>query len=322
MTEPQWSPSGEDGTTGARQGEGPKSTHAAMEPVRRGRDDEHRSDPVELVGHAAMEPVRRGRDDWDSIVSFFRDLPTNVATFLSELPGKLKEKATEALETLAFWVGYGIGRTIRFFAELPGRIIDFLRELPEKLRERATEAGESFREKIKEKFDQAVEWVKGLPARIADFIKELPGKIREKFEQIRNDVIQLGKDIVNGVIEGIKNTISNVGSTLLGGLRSALDGVKKGLGIASPSKVYMEVGEDTIQGYIVGVQNKARAAADATMSALAPATATTSTQVAAAPAPVPVVAGDSLIAAALRAIREAIATQYGNDPTFALTVAI
>ena len=84
----------------------------------------------------------------------------------------------------------------------------------------------------------------------------------------------------------------------------------------------MEVGEDTIEGYIVGVRNKARAAADATMSALSPATATTSTQVAAAPAPVPVVAGDSLIAAALAAIREAIATQYGNDPTFALTVAI
>ena len=69
-------------------------------------------------------------------------------------------------------------------------------------------------------------------------------------------------------------------------------------------------------------QNKARAAADATMSALAPVTATTSTQVAAAPAPVPVVAGDALVAAALAAIREAIRTRYNGDPNLALTVSI
>jgi len=259
---------------------------------------------------------------WDAIVSFFRDLPGNIATFLSELPGKLREKATEALETMAFWVGFGIGKVVRFFVDLPGNIVEFLRELPGKLREKASEAGESFREKAVEVFNRALDWIKGLPGRIADFIKELPGKIRERFSEIKNDVIQLGKDIVNGVITGIRNTVGGVGSALTSGLRSALDGVKKGLGIASPSKVYMEVGEDTIEGYIVGVQSRARAAADATMSALAPATVGTSTQVAAAPAPVPVVAGDSLIAAALAAIREAIRTQYDGDPNLALTVSI
>ena len=60
---PQWSPSGEDGTTHVVENTTRIVQSAAMEPVRRGRDDPKR--PI-MLGHqqtAAMEPVRRGRDD-------------------------------------------------------------------------------------------------------------------------------------------------------------------------------------------------------------------------------------------------------------------
>ena len=61
---PQWSPSGEDGTTPAARPSRPQREDAAMEPVRRGRDDrQQREVQPDHDAVAAMEPVRRGRDD-------------------------------------------------------------------------------------------------------------------------------------------------------------------------------------------------------------------------------------------------------------------
>ena len=60
---PQWSPSGEDGTTPLLQPVRGRVAAAAMEPVRRGRDDSGPASRRESIRTAAMEPVRRGRDD-------------------------------------------------------------------------------------------------------------------------------------------------------------------------------------------------------------------------------------------------------------------
>src|SRR5690606_12948517 len=244
------------------------------------------------------------KDKLGDIVAWFQELPGKIGEFLSDLPGKLKEKGTQALEDLAFAVGFGVGKVLRFFIDLPGRIVDFIKELPGKLRERATEAGESFREKIVEKFEEILAFVRTLPGKIADFIRELPGKFVERVNEIRQRLLDLGKDIVFGIIDGIKNAIGGVGSALLGGLRSARDGVKRGLGIASPSKVYMEVGEDTIAGYIAGVQAKAREATVATTMALSPVAAPSASSVAPAPQRFTVDAGDELVSKLMDRIRD------------------
>ena len=63
QTGPQWSPSGEDGTTIDRSAVIRRLLTAAMEPVRRGRDDQTGKKYPQASHPAAMEPVRRGRDD-------------------------------------------------------------------------------------------------------------------------------------------------------------------------------------------------------------------------------------------------------------------
>lgn len=79
------------------------------------------------------------------------------------------------------------------------------------------------------------------------FLWELPGKM-----------IQLGVDLVQGFIDGIKSMLPSVegilgGST--GGLASrAIEVVSQALGRASPSKVFADIGVDTAQGFINGVQ--------------------------------------------------------------------
>jgi hypothetical protein len=90
---------------------------------------------------------------------------------------------------------------------------------------------------------------------------------------------------------------------------------KKALGIASPSKVFAEIGEDTIAGYVQGVQDMAKTAGRATTDALTvPSAAST------VPAPAQRLilgfeGGDDGI---LAAFKEAIRVRHGGDVDAAL----
>jgi hypothetical protein len=83
------------------------------------------------------------------------------------------------------------------------------------------------------------------------------------------------------------------------------------------------VNEDTIAGYVQGIEDSARRASLATTAALAPAATPAALAPAAAPQAVQVTSGDALIAALLDRVREAIRNDYSGDPNAALaTVSI
>ena len=65
--------------------------------------------------------------------------------------------------------------------------------------------------------------------------------------------IQVGSDLINGVITGIKNVISNLTSAVGDAIGGAVDEAKRRLGIQSPSKVFAEIGRNIVQGLINGI---------------------------------------------------------------------
>lgn len=70
------------------------------------------------------------------------------------------------------------------------------------------------------------------------------------------DFIAIGRNIVNGIVEGIKNTIGGVGSALNNGLSGAINGVRQLLDMNSPSRLFeKEIGENMILGAVEGIEN-------------------------------------------------------------------
>lgn len=69
------------------------------------------------------------------------------------------------------------------------------------------------------------------------------------------DFFNAGANIVQGIIDGIGSLIGNVASTILGGFRGAISTVKSVLGIASPSKVFRGLGRNTMEGFVLGVED-------------------------------------------------------------------
>lgn len=83
--------------------------------------------------------------------------------------------------------------------------------------------------------------IKGFFVGLIEWAKSIPAKFK-----------QIGVDIVKGVWQGIKDMASWFKDQVSGFFSSIVDGVKKTLGISSPSKVFAGIGENMAQGLGVG----------------------------------------------------------------------
>lgn len=68
------------------------------------------------------------------------------------------------------------------------------------------------------------------------------------------NVADLGRSLIDGLINGIKSGATAVINAMKGVVTGAIDAAKKALGIASPSKVFAEIGLHTSAGMELGVQ--------------------------------------------------------------------
>src|SRR5699024_8744238 len=67
------------------------------------------------------------------------------------------------------------------------------------------------------------------------------------------DLTQIGKDMISGLITGIKSMGKDLVDSAKGVVDDAIQGAKNLLKIASPSKVFIEMGEQTGEGFVVGM---------------------------------------------------------------------
>ncbi|XAM52413.1 tail length tape measure protein [Terrisporobacter phage TVCOM_ph1] len=92
-------------------------------------------------------------------------------------------------------------------------------------------------------------------------IKQVPVNVKNFMDdaiQYLKDInlYQIGKDIIQGLINGIKGMGKSVADAVGGACDSAIDWARKKLGINSPSKVFKQFGIWTGQGYVNGVDEE------------------------------------------------------------------
>lgn len=69
------------------------------------------------------------------------------------------------------------------------------------------------------------------------------------------DLTQLGKDIIDGLVKGIKAGAGAVKDAVVGVVDGAIEAGKEVLGIKSPSKVFAELGWYSAKGFSVGIED-------------------------------------------------------------------
>jgi len=111
-------------------------------------------------------------------------------------------------------------------------------------------------EKFRSLHTRVVSAVQQMLNRLQDLFFDLPGMILSAIGDLGNLLVSAGGNLVLGLINGIRGKLgalrdiaAEVGSTV----KNAVTGF---LGIESPSKVMMEVGGDTMDGFLLGLQDK------------------------------------------------------------------
>ena len=113
----------------------------------------------------------------------------------------------------------------------------------------AKEKFEAVKEGIRDKLTEAVTVV-------GEKIGEMPGKVKE----FVGDMLDSGKALITGLINGIKNMAGKAVEAITGVVDGVVNKAKSLLNIKSPSRVFMEIGEFTGMGLVRGM--------DATKSAV------------------------------------------------------
>lgn len=172
--------------------------------------------------------------NWDNIVEFFKNAWEKIKEIWNGIPeffGDLWNKAWE--KTKEFW----------------GWITGWLGDVKDWLGEKFATAWNFIVTVFKTVFDKVWTFFKEFPGRVIKWLKELPGRIKNRAE----DYLDLGKNIVTGIWKGITAMASWLKERVTGFFGNVSGWAKKVLGIKSPSRVFLEFGEQIVKGLAIGM---------------------------------------------------------------------
>lgn len=106
--------------------------------------------------------------------------------------------------------------------------------------------------------------IKGISQTIPTLIKEIPKMFSSMVAEFKKmEWWTLGKQIIDGIVDGVKRFISDAIDAIRKVAQAALDAAKRVLRISSPSKAFMQIGEYIDEGFADGIVNNADLVTDA-----------------------------------------------------------
>ena len=187
------------------------------------------------------------KDFLDGVVEFFKDLPHKIGEFIGQAIANVVSWALEMREKARNTAKEFLDNIVTFFKELPGKIWDNLTAAIKHVIAWGLELREKAKNAASDMFHN-----------IVDTIKELPGKM-----------LETGKNIVEGIWNGIKNMGQWIKDKIFGFADGIIDGFKSAFGINSPSRVMRDsVGKYLAEGVGVGFMEELPNVADEAREAL------------------------------------------------------
>lgn len=191
--------------------------------------------------------VQWGTNTWNKFIETCTNVYNSVTEWFSKLPGVIWSWLVKAYNNVVNWgtqtynnmvntVSNAINAVIEWFAKLPGRIWEWLLNTISKVIQFGKDLG-----------NKAAEAGENMVRSIIDVVKGLPGKF-----------VEIGKNIVSGIWEGITSAGSWLNDKVTGFFDNMLQGAQDANKIKSPSRLYRdEVGKYMAQGVGVGFTDEA-----------------------------------------------------------------
>lgn len=171
----------------------------------------------------------------NTLVQWFAQLPGNIATFLSTV---IANVATWVADMAANAVNAGsrfISGIAGFLSALPGNVASWLAGV----------------------ISTVIGWVSQFASNATSAATQFASNLINGLASIPGQVTSIGSNIIQGLVNGVTGAAGKLIDAVKGAVGNAIEGAKNLLGIHSPSRVFREIGQYTMQGAALGVDDDA-----------------------------------------------------------------
>lgn len=171
----------------------------------------------------------------NALVQWFAQLPGNIAAFLSMV-------ITNVVAWVANMASNAVSAGSRFISGIAG----FLSALPGNIASWLSGV-----------ISTVIGWVSQFASNATSAASQFASNLVDGLASIPGQVTSIGSDIIQGMVNGVTSAAGSLIDSVKGAVDDAIDGAKNLLGIHSPSRVFRKIGQYSMQGAALGVDDDA-----------------------------------------------------------------
>lgn len=182
-----------------------------------------------------------------TIMDFISNLAQHIGSALTDIFNTIKSffeqfisNLGDVLGNISDWISGVISNLGSFVSELWDNLLNMVESFAQGIGSALEEIGSGIKGLVEEIGSGVGTFLENIGSAIGDGIKGIVEKVKQGFSGVISEVFNIGKDIVMGIVNGIRDGLNWVGenaSSIFGGL---VDFVKDVFKIGSPSKVFAD----------------------------------------------------------------------------------
>lgn len=184
------------------------------------------------------------------VVQFFTvDLPNAINTLVqwfAQLPGNIAAFLSTVITSVVAWVANMAANAVNAGSRFISGIAGFLSALPGNVA--SWLAGV---------ISTVIGWVSQFARNATSAATQFASNLINGLASIPGQVASIGSNIIQGLVNGVTGAAGKLIDAVKGAVGDAIEGAKNLLGIHSPSRVFREIGQYTMQGAALGVDDDA-----------------------------------------------------------------
>lgn len=171
----------------------------------------------------------------NALVQWFARLPGNIAAFLSTV-----------IANVAAWVANMASNAVSAGSRFISGIAGFLSALPGNIASWLSGV-----------ISTVVGWVSQFARNATSAASQFASNLIDGLASIPDKVTSIGSNIIQGMVNGVTSAAGRLIDSVKGAVDDAINAAKNLLGIHSPSRVFRKIGQYTMQGAALGVDDDA-----------------------------------------------------------------
>lgn len=182
----------------------------------------------------------------NALVQWFAQLPGNIAAFLSTVIANVAAWVANMASNAVSAGSRFISGIAGFMSALPGNIASWLSGV----------------------ISTVVGWVSQFARNATSAASQFARNLINGLASIPDKVTSIGSNIIQGMVNGVTSAAGRLIDSVKGAVDDAINAAKNLLGIHSPSRVFRKIGQYTMQGAALGVDDDADVLLRSTDSAM------------------------------------------------------